>query len=87
VDFQTCATSLVIVDSFDPKFVNGFKILEIFNHLCLKYFFINCMIEIKIRSFIENVITSVNIHSCNFWEVIIVKILLNYIQHLKIKFD
>jgi len=45
------------------------------------------MIEIKIRSFIENVITSVNIHSYIFWEVIIVKILLNYIEHLKIKID
>jgi hypothetical protein len=66
VDFQTCATSLVIVHSFDPKFVHGFKILEIFNHLCLNYFFTNCMIEIKIKSFIENVIISVNIHSYIF---------------------
>jgi hypothetical protein len=66
VDFQTCATSLVIGRFFYPKFVNGLKNLETFNHLCLKYFFINSMIEIKIRSFIENVITNVNIHSYNF---------------------
>ncbi len=87
MDFQTCATSSVIVHYFDPKFVSGFKILEIFNHLCLNFFILNCMIKIKIRIFIENVVTIVNIHSYIFWEVIIVKILLNYIQCLKIKFD
>ncbi len=44
------------------------------------------MIEVENKVCIENVTTSVSIHSCILWEVKTVKILFSFIQYKKIKF-
>ncbi len=49
-----CATSLVIVHLFNPKFVSELQILEWFNHLCLMHFSIS-MIEVETNVHVHNV--------------------------------
>jgi hypothetical protein len=53
-ELLVCATSLVIVHLFNPKFVNEFQIIERFNDLCLMHFCI-CMIEVETNVHVHNV--------------------------------